>query len=72
MSVFVLINYILLFTMAINIFQAEYKLKKFPWPNPHTSLKAWMWLCSTGVLGVGAQVGHCFIIKALGFDVING
>lgn len=55
-SVFVLINYILLFTLLINIFQSYLKLHCFPWPDAKTSAMAWLWLVSTGFLGAGAQI----------------
>ena len=65
-SVFVLINYILLFTMAINIFQSTYsdymsllgyyKLKTFPWPKSTVSSTAWWLIVSTAFLGGCAQI----------------
>ena len=65
-SVFVLINYILLFTMAINIFQSSsfrdvlfvgyYKLKTFPWPKSTVSSTAWWLIISTAFLGGCAQI----------------
>lgn len=55
-SAFVLINYILLFTILIGIFQSYFLLHIFPWPKKHLPVVAWLWLVSTGFLGAGAQV----------------
>lgn len=68
-SIFVLINYIFIFTMAINIFQGMllilisnlshvgyYKLKTFPWPKKTVSSTAWWLIISTVFLGGGAQI----------------
>lgn len=55
-SVFVLINYILIFTMLINIFQSYYKLRTFPWPKSTTTVKGWLLLVATSLLGAGAQI----------------
>lgn len=56
-SVFVLINYALVFTMLINIFQGYYSaLHAFPWPKAGTPLMAWVLLMGISVLGSLAQV----------------
>ena len=55
-SVFVLINYILIFTMLINIFQSYYKLHTFPWPKSTTTMQGWLLLVATSLLGAGAQI----------------
>ena len=55
-SPFVLINYILVFTMLIAVFQSFLMLHIFPWPKKQLSIQAWIWLVSTGFLGAGAQV----------------
>lgn len=68
-SIFVLINYIFIFTMAINVFQGMflillyylshvgyYKLKTFPWPKKTVSGTAWWLIISTVFLGGGAQI----------------
>lgn len=66
-SIFVLINYILLFTMAINIFQSisflflfllldYYKFGKFPWPSSSLSGKGWLLILCCTACGAIAQV----------------
>jgi singapore isolate B (sub-type 7) whole genome shotgun sequence assembly, scaffold_2 len=55
-SAFVLINYILIFTMLIAVFQSYFMIHIFPWPKKQLPVQAWLWLVSTGFLGAGAQV----------------
>lgn len=56
-SVFVLINYALLFTLIINIYQGYASpLHAFPWPKATTPAMAWLLLVGISVLGSLAQV----------------
>lgn len=63
-SVFVLINYVLFFTLLINIYQGyASKLHSFPWPKSGTPFSAWLLLAGISVLGASAQV-----IVIIGYD----
>ena len=62
-SVFVLINYALFFTLLINIYQGYVSpLHAFPWPKSTTPVMGWVLLVGISVLGSLAQVRICTFI----------